>query len=170
MKELIVLSALPGSGKSTWAEQYRLTHKHVKIVSSDGIRKELTGQYQDFNCEKEVWEIYDKRIREFLDNNDDVTVIADSTNITNKFRLKYLKSGYNYDKVILVIIKKKLRTILKQNRVRNEAKFVPEYAIKNMWDIWEDVSEEVHEKYDEVLEIYKWFETPNVKESFHYKN
>lgn len=169
MKKLIVLSALPGSGKSTWAEQFRLTHKHVKIVSSDGIRKEITGQYQDLEHEEEVWQIYDSRIHEYLDNYDDVTVIADSTNITNNLRLNVLQKGYHYDKVILVVLKKKLPVILKANHERNEAKFVPEFAIKAMWENWEDINDEVREKYDEVIEINKWFESPNVKESFHYK-
>jgi len=169
MKELIVLSALPGSGKSTWAEEFRLTHKHVKIVSSDGIRKEITGQYQDLNHEAEVWKIYESRIHDLLNKNDDIIVIADSTNITNNFRLNYLQKGYNFDKITLVVLKKKLPFILKANNERNEAKFVPEYAIKSMWDCWEDINDEIREKFSEVIEINKWFETPNVKESFHYK-
>ena len=169
MKTLIVLSAIPGSGKSTWSEQYRLTHKHVKIVSSDAIRKELTGQYQDPSREKDVWEIYYNRINEYFEKNDDVTVIADSTNITNNFRLFPLEKCPNHDRSVLVVLKKKLDQVLEQNHVRNEAKFVPEYAIKNMWDKWEDVNDEVKNAYDEVIEINGWFESPDVKDSFHYK-
>jgi len=169
MRTLIVLSALPGSGKSTWSEQYRLTHKHVKIVSSDGIRKELTGQYQDLTHEKEVWKIYFDRINEIFDKYDDVTVIADSTNITNNFRLIPLEKCPNYDRCVLVVLKKKLDKILEQNHVRNEAKYVPEEAIKSMWKRWEDPTEEVKSVFDEVIEINGWFESPKVKESFHYK-
>ena len=170
MKTLIVLSALPGSGKSTWSEQYRLTHKHVKIVSSDGIRKELTGQYQDLTHEDEVWKIYFDRINEYFDKFDDVTVIADSTNITNNFRLIPLEKCPNYDRVILVVLKKKLDKILYQNHVRSEAKYVPEEAIKSMWKKWEDPTDEVRSVFDEVIEINGWFDSPKVKESFHYKD
>ena len=169
MRTLIVLSAIAGSGKSTWSEQYRLTHKHVKIVSSDGIRKELTGQYQDFTKEQEVWTIYYDRINEYLNGSDDVTVIADATNISNNFRLIPLERCPNYDRAVLVVLKKKLDKILEQNKARNEAKFVPEYAIKSMWDRWEEPTEEVKSHFDEVIEINGWFESPNVKDSFHYK-
>ncbi len=170
MRTLIVLSALPGSGKSTWSEQYRLTNKHVKIVSSDAIRKELTGQYQDLTHEKEVWEIYFNRINEIFDKYDDVTVIADSTNITNNFRLIPLEKCPNYDRCVLVVLKKKLDKILEQNLVRNKAKYVPEEVIKSMWKRWEDPTDEVKSVFDEVIEINGWFESPKVKESFHYKD
>ena len=43
MKTLIVLSAMPGSGKSTWAKKYQEEHPHTLIISSDKIRYELTG-------------------------------------------------------------------------------------------------------------------------------
>ena len=170
MRTLIVLSALPGSGKSTWSEQYRLTNKHVKIVSSDAIRKELTGQYQDLTREAEVWEIYFKRINEIFDKYEDVTVIADSTNITDNFRLIPLEKCPNYDRCVLVVLKKKLEKILEQNHERSEAKFVPEEAIKSMWERWQDPSEETKSVFDEVIEINGWFESPKVKESFHYKD
>ena len=169
MRTLIVLSALPGSGKSTWSEQYRLTHKHVKIVSSDGIRKEITGQYQDLKHEEEVWRIYFDRINEIFNKHKDVTVIADSTNITDNYRLFPLQKCSNYDRCVLVILKKKLEKILEQNLVRNQAKYVPEEAIKSMWERWEDPSEETKSKFDEVIEINGWFESPKVKDSFHYK-
>ena len=46
MKTLIILSAMPGSGKSTWAKKYQEEHSHTLIISSDQIRFELTGQTQ----------------------------------------------------------------------------------------------------------------------------
>ena len=52
MKTLIMLSAMPGSGKSTWAKAYQEAHPHTLIVSSDEIRFELTGQTQDFLSKK----------------------------------------------------------------------------------------------------------------------
>ena len=169
MRTLIVLSALPGSGKSTWSEQYRLTHKHVKIVSSDAIRKELTGQYQDLTQEQKVWEIYFERINEYFEKYDEVTVIADSTNITDNYRLIPLEKCPNYDRCVLVVLKKNIDKILYQNKVRNPAKYVPEEAIKSMWKRWQDPSPEVKSLFDEVIEIEGWFESPKVKDAFHYK-
>jgi len=39
-KKLIVLSGIPGSGKSTYAQEYVLNHPRSAIVASDAIRME----------------------------------------------------------------------------------------------------------------------------------
>jgi len=168
MKTFILLSAVAGSGKSTWAEQYRLTHKNVFIVSSDGLRKELGGAYQNFEHEAEVWKRFYSDIEKYRDAYDDVTVIADSTNILNKFRILYGKNLTGFDKKILVVIKKTKEEILRTNRLRNENKIVPDYAIENMVKIWEEPDEECLSCYDEVIRIDGWFDSPKVKDDFHY--
>ena len=55
MKTLMILSAIPASGKSTWAAKYQATHPNTYIVSSDQIRMEVThGDFQDHSKQKEV--------------------------------------------------------------------------------------------------------------------
>lgn len=169
MKTLIVLSAVAGAGKSTWAEQYRKTHHHVHVVSSDEIRKELTGKYSDLSHDEEMWRIYFDRIREYAAKDQDVTVIADSTNILNKYRLLY-KDVIGFDKKVLVIIRKDLPVILKQNKERNEAKIIPEEAIKWMYENFEEPTEEVLSIFDEYDQVQSWFDSSKVKDSFHYKD
>lgn len=153
MKTFILLSAIAGAGKSTWAENYKKTHKNVEIVSSDAIRFELTNQYQDFSKEEEVWIRFSRYISEARDKYDDVTVIADSTNILNKWRIKYATETEGFDKKILILINKPLDVLLKQNKQRDPIKFVPEYAIEHMWEIYEEPTEEVKAMYDEVIEL-----------------
>ena len=159
MKHLIALSAIAASGKSTWAKHYKINHKdeNVFIVSSDEIRKELTGVYQNLNYEKEVWELYFKRIDILRDSNKDCTIIADSTNILNKYR-KILGELPGFDKKTLTIISKDLPTILERNRKRDSAKYVPEFAIKDMWKNWEKVDEETAKLFDEVKYVDGWFD------------
>mgnify|MGYP003335788390 CR=1 FL=1 len=163
MKKIICLSAIAGSGKSTYAKHYKMNHtdENVFIVSSDEIRKELTGVYSNLNYEKEVWDIYFRKINIIRDSNEDVTIIADSTNILNKFR-KQLGIIEGFDKKELVVITKDLPLILKRNRERDHAKYVPEYAIKNMWDSWEEVDEETAKLFDEVIRIDGWFDKENI--------
>lgn len=168
MKTFILLSAVPGAGKSTWAEQYRLTHDHVFVVSSDNIRKELSGVYQNWDHEKEVWDLYYKRIIEYRDKYDDVTVIADSTNIQNKFRLFYGQNVTGYDKKVLIILKKPLETVYKQNLERGSDRIVPKEVIKSMYDRFEEPTKEVIDAYDEYVVVYK-FDKSKVKDSFHYE-
>ena len=159
MKHLIALSAIAASGKSTWAKHYKINHKdeNVFIVSSDEIRKELTGVYQNLNYEKEVWEIYFKRIDILRDSNKDCTIICDSTNIINEHR-KILGNLPGFDKKTLVVISKELPVILERNRQRDHAKYVPEAAIKEMWDMWEKVDEETAKLFDEVIYVEGWFD------------
>ena len=169
MRTFILLSAVPGAGKSTWAEQYRLSNKNVKVVSSDALRKEITGEYQNFKHEAEVWEKYFSLINDYAKNSEDVTVIADSTNLTNKYRKKYIEKVKGFDFKILIVLKKDLKTLLKQNRQRSESQIVPEYVLKNMYKSFEDPSKEIIDFFDEYMVIYKWFDSSRVKDSFHYQ-
>lgn len=163
MKHLIVLSAIAGAGKSTFAKHYKINHvnENVFVVSSDEIRKELTGVYSNLNYEKEVWDIYFKRINILRDSNEDCTIIADSTNILNKFR-KIPGNLGGFDKKTLVVITKDLPLILERNRSRDRAKYVPEAAIKEMWNQWEKVDEETASLFDEVVYVDGWFDKEKI--------
>lgn len=169
MKTFILLSAIPGSGKSTWAEQYRLTHENVHVVASDELRMELGGAYQNFEHEKEVWERFFSDICKYRDLSEDVTVIADSTNISNKFRKYYAENLTGFDRKILVIFKKDINTIKETNKKRNEGRIVPDYAIERMMQNWEEPDEDVKRLYNEIIVVNKWFESPDVKTEFHYR-
>jgi len=163
MRHLIALSAIAGAGKSCYAKHYKINHKdeNVFIVSSDEIRKELTGVYSNLNYEKEVWEIYFKRINILRDSNPDCTIIADSTNILNKFRT-ILGEIPGFDKKSLVVISKDLPLILERNRLRDHAKYVPENAIKDMWKNWEKVDEDTAKLFDEIIYIDGWFDKEKI--------
>ena len=163
MKHLIALSAVAGAGKSCYAKHYKINHKdeNVFIVSSDEIRKELTGVYSNLNYEKEVWDIYFKRINILRDSNADCTIIADSTNILNKYR-KILGELPGFDKKTLVLIIKELPVILERNRLRDHAKYVLENAIKTMYQMWEEVDEENRQLFDEIIRLDGWFDKEKI--------
>ena len=163
MKHLIALSAVAGAGKSCYAKHYKINHKdeNVFIVSSDEIRKELTGVYSNLNYEKEVWDIYFKRINILRDSNEHCTIIADSTNILNKYR-KILGELPGFDKKTLVLITKELPVILERNRLRDHAKYVPENAIKTMYQMWEEVDEENRQLFDEIIRLDGWFDKDKI--------
>jgi len=170
VKTFILLSAVAGSGKSTWAEQYRLTHKNVFVVSSDTLRKEITGEFSNLSHDKEMWERFSKDIEKYRDASEDVTVIADSTNILNKFRIFYGKTVTGFDKKILVVIKKNIETTLETNKLRSEDRIIPDKVIESMFDSWEEPDEETLSYFDEYIVINKWFSSSKVKDEFHYKS
>lgn len=148
MKTFILLCGLPGVGKSTWAENYKKTHNNVFIVSSDELRMEVGGAYQNFDHEAEIWKMFFDRIIEYRDKADDVTVIADSTNIENRFRLFYGQNVKGYDRKELIILKKSVATVKKQNVDRDPGRIVPDEVIDRMNANFEEPSEEVLACYD----------------------
>ena len=168
MKTFILLSAIPGCGKSTWAEEYKLTHDNVFIVSSDNLRREIGGAIQNGDHEEEVWSRFKSDILKHRDEHKDVTVIADATNISNELRKFYALHSKGFDKKILIVFKKTKEETLRGNKLRGSDRIVPDYAMEAMLKKWEDVSDEIKEMYDEVIEINKHFDAPHVLEEFHY--
>lgn len=158
MKTLIVMSSVPGAGKSTWCKRYQKLNKNCYIISSDGIRFELTGCLNDFSKQKEVWETFERRIHEYANLHDDVTVILDALCDLNRLRIGYAKDATEYDKKVLVVIHKDFETVKKYNRERNKEQWVPEDALLQLYNKFEPLSEEARACYDEVIEIDGYFE------------
>jgi len=155
MKTLIILSAMPGSGKSTWAKKYQEEHSHTLIVSSDQIRFELTGTMQDFSRQKEVWELFSLRIHEYANKYDDVTVILDALNDLNALREKYVKENPEYDRYELVLFPRTKEQIRYYNKQRNKEAVVPDEQLEMFINKWEEPSEEIIKLFDIVDEV-RW--------------
>lgn len=153
MKTLIVLSAPPASGKSTWAKKYQEEHEETYIISSDQIRFELTGQLQDFSKQKEVWDLFSLRIHEYANKGDNVTVILDALCDLNSLRIKYVKENPEYDKYILVLFPHDLEEMKRLNKLRDGAQVVPENALIALYNKFEKASEEALSLYDEVIYV-----------------
>ena len=154
MKTLIMLSAVPAAGKTTWAKKYQEEHQNVYIINSDDVRLEIThGDYQDHSHQKEVWELYEKRIHEYAKLGDDVTVILDALNDVNAVRLKYLNTTPEYDKKILVLFPTSLDKSLKYNSERVWPNKVPDDILIALNNKFEEPSKEVLDLVDEVITI-----------------
>lgn len=156
MKTLIMLSAVPAAGKTTWAKNYQKEHDNVYIINSDDVRLELTnGNYQDRSKQKEVWELFEKRIHEYANKAEDVTVILDALNDVNTVRYKYLSTTPEYDKKILVLFPTTLENSQKYNGVRVWPNKVPDDVLIMLNNKFEEPSEEVLALVDEVITV-KW--------------
>ena len=156
MKTLIMLSAVPAAGKTTWANAYQKEHENVYIINSDDIRLELTnGNYQDRSKQKEVWELFEKRIHEYANKGDDVTVILDALNDINPVRYKYLSTTPEYDRKILVLFPTSLENSLKYNGERKWPNKVPDDVLVELNHKFEEPSREVLDLVDEVITV-RW--------------
>lgn len=165
MRTFFLLSALPGSGKSTWARQYQDEHPETKIISSDRIRVKFFGERQNFSDEKRVWAEF---LREIVDygKEENATVIADATNLTNDYRKYYFDSAKGYDRRVLVLFDTPFETCLKQNRMRSQDCVVSDEAMIKLQNEWQEPSKEIEELFDDILIIQHGENGPIA----HYKN
>ena len=154
MKTLIMLSAVPAAGKTTWAKMYQEEHDNVYIINSDDVRMELTnGNYQDRSKQKEVWELFERRIHEYANKGDDVTVILDALNDVNTVRYKYLSTTPEFDHKILVLFPTTLDKSMKFNSARVWPNKVPDDVLVALNNKFEPPSREVLDLVDEVITV-----------------
>lgn len=153
MKTLMVLSAPPASGKSTWSRMYKESHDNVYIISSDGIREELTGSLQDFSCQDKVWETFNKRIKEYSYLGDDITVILDSLCDLNWIRKKYVLENPEYDRYVLIYFKPDKEQELINNKMRKIESIVPDDAMIMLINKFEELDDETRSLYDEIIDV-----------------
>ena len=152
MRHFILLSAIPGSGKSTWAKNYKSAHPNTYVVSSDEIRKECYGSVTNFSHEEDVWIMFLNKIHEY-GKMDDVTVIADATNLQNKYRKYYFEETKEFEKHTLVLFDIPYEICLIQNKMRDKSKIVPIDAMERLLAEREEPSEEIKKLYDEIIVV-----------------
>jgi predicted kinase len=122
---LILLSGEAGSGKSTHAKRLSGTSSHVRIVSTDGIRKELLGSEADQSRGDEVFRERDRRVREGLRNGE--TVIVDATNLDRSVSKLFQFAREAERTVSVVRMDTPAERVLEQNNARDRV--VPEEAV-----------------------------------------
>ena len=162
MRTFILLSAIPGSGKSTWAKRYAEEHPNTHIVSSDGIRERLFGKVDCFENEPLVWRTFLDEIHEY-GSLDGFTVIADSTNITNEYRQYYAEQASEFGKKVLVCLHIPYDIVLKQNAMRVGPNRVPDEVMEKMHKQFEKPSQKVIDLFDEYVIIGKSFVSDALK-------
>lgn len=87
---LYILIGVPGSGKSTYAEElYQKSERGIALVSSDCIRKSLYGNESCQDNPKKVFTLAHKIIVDQLAH--DFDVIFDATNIYAKDRMDLIR-------------------------------------------------------------------------------
>lgn len=152
MRTLLLLSGLPGSGKSTWSRQYKRLHPSAKIVSSDEIRKEFFGTTANFSDEARVWSTFLDRLKRF-GKQEGAIVIADSTNLNNHYRRYYVDSTPEYDHHVLVMFDIPAADCELLNDQRTGDRRLPLEAMKRLESQFEPLDEETEKAFDEVVRV-----------------
>jgi predicted kinase len=85
LMRVVVAVGLPGSGKSTWLEPYG-----ARVLSSDAVREELTGDARDQSANARVFAMLRARLDERLRSGEELTYI-DATNLVRRDRKPFLR-------------------------------------------------------------------------------
>ena len=137
-KRLFLMMGIPGSGKSTFVRKRRDIFDNPIVVSRDKIRFSLLEEGDEyFSKEDEVLEEFTKQIVESLSRPMGDTIV-DATHLNGGSRRKILnlitRAGGSYDEVRVIWLRTPLDVALKRNAKRTGRAFVPEDAIKNMYN------------------------------------
>jgi len=146
MKKLIILSGVPGSGKSYLSDTIKkIRRKHVYIVSSDQLREDILGTAQDFSCDATMWSIFYNLPRVYS-KDEDALVILDATHIKSALRLRVCNDLRQYfDETDLVYFKIDYNIVRMQNIGRK-------YPVRS--DVLETFIESIEEPQKEEYEAF----------------
>lgn len=166
MRTLLLMRGAPGAGKSTWVkehnlEDYTLCPDNLRVLCAS---KELLpdGSFritQERNNENKVWSIlFD--ILEYRMSRGEFTVIDATCSKTKDIQqYKDLADHYRYRIFIVDFTNVPLEVCLAQNKQRNEDKWVPDDAIKNIYarfatqPIPKGITVIQPDEFDKILEI-----------------
>lgn len=142
--EVIVMCALPGSGKDTYINR----NFELPVLSLDDIRREYKIDPTDKKKNGQVIQLGKEKAKEYMRAR--TSFVFNATNITSDMRSKWISLFTDYGaRVKIYYIEVPYKVLLSQNHNREHK--VPEKAITNMIGKLEiPVPKEAHEIYYEV--------------------
>ena len=164
MAKLIILSGVPGSGKSYFSHLLRdYKHGHVYIISSDALRDLVTGSQQDLSEEQLMWSFYYDLAKLYSRDKKGI-VVLDSTNISTTYRVEAARTLRPlFEQVDLISFAIKPDVVYRQNLDREwpiptEAltEYLEEFQLPTKDD--EEVFDNIHvikdKNFKEIVEKY----------------
>lgn len=149
MNKLVILSGVPGSGKSYFSSLLRKNKKgHVYIISSDSLRDMIVGNQQDLSYDEVMWKMFYDLAKVYALDNDGI-VVLDATNRNTDLRIKQTTQFQPYfDQIILVYFDIPKAIVYQQNLDREFP--VPEQVLDNFYQIIEPPSKDDYQYFHQV--------------------
>ena len=120
MTNLVITVGAPGSGKSTWVENYKLTHPYMTFLSSDFLRGFFGKDENDQSVSAIVFEHMENEVDRLLSENKDVCI--DATNMHRKARKVWINLAKKHDAMIIAYVFVVNRdTLIERNQKRGAA-------------------------------------------------
>ena len=104
MKTVYVFIGVSGSGKSTFAAEYKRKYPNTAVVSSDQIRKEMWG---DESCQKRqdlVWNRVYEDLYAAIENPEVDDVILDATNLERDNRKELISYLHDHKALVKAVV------------------------------------------------------------------
>jgi len=152
MNKLIVLSGVPGSGKSYFSNTLKkVKGSHVYVVSSDSIRTLITGIQTDLSQDELVWAFFYNFAKVFALDKDGI-VILDATNYSSEKRINSIRDIKPlFSEVDLVTFNIDQQVVSNQNLQREFP--IPPEVLDKFFEIFEKPTKEDEEFFDRILTI-----------------
>lgn len=152
MNKLVILSGVPGSGKSYFSDKFQKAKgSHVYIVSSDTLRNMITGDQADLSEDRLMWKMYYK-IAYIYSLDPEATVILDATHSSSFYRIEATKAlKEKFSEIVLVSFNLPRETVLYQNIHREHP--IPEEALLKLLDKFEAPDDADKEYFDRIFII-----------------
>ena len=152
MNKLIILSGVPGSGKSYFSAALKKAKKaHVYIVSSDALRDTIIGNQQDLSQDRLMWKMYYK-LAYVYSIDPDAIVVLDATHSTSFFRIEATKNlKPMFAEIDLVSFDMPKDVVLYQNIHRDFP--IPEDILLKLIDKFEAPDEKDKEYFNKIFII-----------------
>ncbi len=150
MNKLVVLSGVPGSGKSYFSKTLKkIKNSHVYVISSDELRKLICGNQSSLECEDLMWKMFLELAKVYaLDKNG--IVILDATHVSSELRVhRNMCLKPLFDETILVMWHIDRATVVNQNFQREHP--IPPEALDKFLSIFELPTEDDKKFFDKII-------------------
>ena len=152
MNKLVILSGVPGSGKSYFCKTIKkMKNSHVYVISSDELRLLITGDQSNVSEEKLMWSMFYSLARTYASDKNGI-VILDATHVSSELRVdKNFDLKPLFDKTYLVMWNADKQMVMNQNLQRDHP--VPYEAMEMFFRIFELPTEKDKEFFDTIIMV-----------------
>lgn len=150
MRLLVVLSGLPGSGKSFFASSLPPSKDRL-VVEEDAVRERLFGNGRPYSM-KEIKDAMASEASAFLLSRPNGTVYLDSAHLLSRDRLAALEGVLHWDKAVLLWFSTPLEVARERNAARPDDRRVPESVFTFMAASYQAPSKEEEKRFSFVYD------------------